>query len=94
MGKDVHYTYKRGTPLTPEQIAMIEAARELCASAGIAFDDLALVAVKSPATMTDDDTAPADERTVTLKKVDVHSGAGLVHVNLTTSLTTPMPKIV
>ena len=29
MGKDVHYTYKRGTPLTPEQIAMIEAAREL-----------------------------------------------------------------
>ena len=48
----------------------------------------------SPATMTDDDTAPADERTVTLKKVDVHSGAGLVHVNLTTSLTTPMPKIV
>ncbi len=44
--------------------------------------------------MTDDDAAPADERTVTLKKVDVHSGAGLVHVNLTTSLTTPMPKIV
>ncbi len=72
----------------------LEAARELCESAGIAFDDLALVAVKSPATMTDDDTAPADERTVTLKKVDVHSGAGLVHVNLTTSLTTPMPKIV
>ena len=29
MGKDVHYTYKRGTPLTPEQIAMIEAPREL-----------------------------------------------------------------
>ena len=72
----------------------LEAARELCESAGIAFDDLALVAVKSPATMTDDDAAPADERTVTLKKVDVHSGAGLVHVNLTTSLTTPMPKIV
>ncbi len=72
----------------------LEAARELCESAGIAFDDLTLVAVKSPATMTDDDTAPADERTVTLKKVDVHSGAGLVHVNLTTSLTTPMPKIV
>ena len=38
----------------------LEAARELCASAGIAFDDLALVAVKSPATMTDDDAAPAD----------------------------------
>ena len=29
MGKDVHFTYKRGTPLTPEEIAMIEAAREL-----------------------------------------------------------------
>ena len=29
MGKEVRYTYKRGTPLTPEQIAMIEAAREL-----------------------------------------------------------------
>ena len=29
MGKDVHYIYKRGTALTPEQIAMIEAARDL-----------------------------------------------------------------
>ena len=29
MGKDVHYTYKRGTPLPPEEIAMIEAARSL-----------------------------------------------------------------
>jgi len=29
MGKDVHYTYKRGTPLTPEEIAMIEGARNL-----------------------------------------------------------------
>lgn len=29
MGRDVHYTYKRGTPLTPEEIAMIEAARNL-----------------------------------------------------------------
>ena len=29
MEKDVHYTYKRGTPLTPEEIAMIEAARDL-----------------------------------------------------------------
>ena len=72
----------------------LEAARALAEDAGVAFDDLALVAVKSPATMTDNDAAPADERTVTLKKVDVHSGAGLVHVNLTTSLTTPMPKIV
>ena len=50
--------------------------------------------VKSPATMTDNDRAPEEERTVTLKKVEVHAGAGLVHVNLTTSLTTPMPKIV
>ena len=69
-------------------------AERLCADAGIDFADLALVAVKSPATMTDNDAAPADERTVTLKKVGVHSGAGLVQVNLTTSLTTPMPKIV
>ncbi|NEG69815.1 formate--tetrahydrofolate ligase [Bifidobacterium choloepi] len=69
-------------------------ARRLCESAGIALDDLALVAVKSPATMTDNDAAPADDRTVTLKKVEVHAGAGVVHVNLTTSLTTPMPKIV
>ena len=69
-------------------------AMELCQSAGISLDDLAFVAVKSPATMTDNDRAPEEERTVTLKKVEVHAGAGLVHVNLTTSLTTPMPKIV
>ena len=50
--------------------------------------------IPSPTTMTDNDRAPEAERTVTLKKVEVHSGAGLVHVNLTTSLTTPMPKIV
>mgnify|MGYP002534983058 CR=1 FL=1 len=72
----------------------LAAAQNLCASAGIDFGSLALVAVKSPATMTDNDRAPEAERTVTLKKVEVHSGAGLVHVNLTTSLTTPMPKIV
>ncbi|NMM94986.1 formate--tetrahydrofolate ligase [Bifidobacterium oedipodis] len=70
------------------------AASALCADAGFRLDDLALVAVKSPATMTDNDRAPEDERTVTLKKVEVHAGAGLVHVNLTSSLTTPMPKIV
>ena len=29
MGKDVYYTLKPGTPLTPEEIAMIEAARDL-----------------------------------------------------------------
>ena len=69
-------------------------ALDLCNKAGIVFDDLALVAVKSPATMTDDDHKLANERTVTLKKVEVHAGAGLVQVNLTSSLTTPMPKIV
>ncbi|KAA8820936.1 formate--tetrahydrofolate ligase [Bifidobacterium vespertilionis] len=69
-------------------------ATKLCADEGISLDDLAVVAVKSPATMTDDDRAPENERTVTLKKVEVRTGAGLVHVNLTSSLTTPMPKIV
>ena len=72
----------------------VSEAMELCQSAGISLDELAFVAVKSPATMTDNDRAPEEERTVTLKKVEVHAGAGLVHVNLTTSLTTPMPKIV
>ena len=75
-------------------IDSLTAARELCREAGVSLDDLAVVAVKSPATMTDDDTKPEEERTVTLKKVEVHAGAGVVHVNLTTSLTTPMPKIV
>lgn len=69
-------------------------ADELCSQLGLSIDDLAFVAVKSPATMTDDDSAPEDRRTVTLKKVEVHAGAGVVQVNLTTSLTTPMPKIV
>ncbi|RSX53604.1 formate--tetrahydrofolate ligase [Bifidobacterium goeldii] len=75
-------------------VASRDAAVALCESAGMSLADLALVAVKSPATMTDNDRAPEGERTVTLKKVEVHAGAGLVHVNLTTSLTTPMPKIV
>ncbi|MBT1180687.1 formate--tetrahydrofolate ligase [Bifidobacterium sp. CP2] len=75
-------------------LASRDEAVKLCESAGFSLADLALVAVKSPATMTDNDRAPEDERTVTLKKVEVHAGAGLVHVNLTTSLTTPMPKIV
>ena len=72
----------------------LSAAQDLCANAGVDFNSLALVAVKSPATMTDDDHKPAGERTVTLKKVEVHAGAGVVQVNLTASLTTPMPKIV
>ena len=72
----------------------LAAATELCNKAGIDINQLAVVAVKSPATMTDNDSAPEAERSVTLKKVEVHAGAGLVHVNLTTSLTTPMPKIV
>ena len=75
-------------------IDSLTAARGLCREAGVSLDDLAVVVVKSPATMTDDDTKPEEERTVTLKKVEVHAGAGVVHVNLTTSLTTPMPKIV
>ncbi len=29
MGKDIYFTLKSGTPLTPEEIAMIEAARDL-----------------------------------------------------------------
>ena len=29
MGKDIHFTLKPGTPLTPEDIAMIEAVRDL-----------------------------------------------------------------
>lgn len=69
-------------------------AAELVSAVGGNIDDLAVVAVKSPATMTDNDSLPEEERTVTLKKVEVRTGAGLVHVNLTTSLTTPMPKIV
>ncbi|WEV72598.1 formate--tetrahydrofolate ligase [Bifidobacterium sp. ESL0790] len=72
----------------------LAAATELCNGVGASIDDLAVVAMKSPATMTDDDSAPADQRTVTLKKVEPHLGAGVVQVNLTTSLTTPMPKIV
>ena len=69
-------------------------ARSLCNQAGISIDDLAVCAVKSPATMTDNDSLPEGQRTVTLKKVTVNMGAGIVSVNLTTSLTTPMPKIV
>ncbi|MEK0306036.1 formate--tetrahydrofolate ligase [Bifidobacterium favimelis] len=72
----------------------LESARGLCRGVGADLDRLVVVAVKSPATMTDDDTAPEAERTVTLKKVEAHTGAGLLQVNLTTSLTTPMPKIV
>lgn len=75
-------------------VESLNAADALCKGVGVSIDDLAVVAVKSPATMTDNDRAPEAERTVTLKKVEVHAGAGLVHVNLTTSLTTPMPKIV
>ena len=72
----------------------LQAASDLCSKAGISLEDLVVVAVKSPATMTDDDRADQDKRTVTLKKVEAHTGAGLLQVNLTTSLTTPMPKIV
>lgn len=73
---------------------LLDAAQNQAQEAGIDFNTLAVLPVKSPATMTDNDTAAAEDRTITLKKVEVHSGAGVVHVNLTTSLTTPMPKIV
>ena len=72
----------------------LQEAETLCHGIGKELDDLALVAVKSPATMTDNDELPEDQRSVTLKKVEVHAGADLVQVNLTSSLTTPMPKIV
>lgn len=78
-------------PLFADSLAQ---ARSLCQGEGLDLNDMVPVAVKSPATMTDNDNAPENERTVTLKKMEVHTGAGLVQVNLTTSLTTPMPKIV
>lgn len=74
--------------------ASLARASELAASVGLKIDHLAICPVKSPATVTDDDSLPESERTVTLKKAEVHAGAGLLHVNLTTSLTTAMPKIV
>ncbi|WP_018142398.1 formate--tetrahydrofolate ligase [Alloscardovia criceti] len=75
-----------------EDILAAEKAR--AEELGIDFNSLAVLPVKSPATMTDNDSLPEAERTVTLKKVEIHAGAGVVHINLTTSLTTPMPKIV
>ncbi|RBP99467.1 formate--tetrahydrofolate ligase [Bifidobacterium xylocopae] len=78
----------------PDFMDSLAAARALCKGQGLDLNDLVPVAVKSPATMTDDDSAPEAERTVTLKKVEAHTGAGLIQVNLTKSLTTPMPKIV
>jgi formate--tetrahydrofolate ligase len=72
----------------------LAAAAKMASLSGFSVNDLAVVPVKSPATMTDDDTAESTRRTVTLKKVEIHAGAGLLHVNLTTSLTTAMPKIV
>ncbi|BDR55320.1 formate--tetrahydrofolate ligase [Bombiscardovia apis] len=72
----------------------LASARALCQEQGLNVNDLVPVAVKSPATMTDNDAAPESDRTVTLKKLEVHTGAGLIQANVTTSLTTPMPKIV
>ena len=74
--------------------SILAAEKDRAAALGIDFDSLAVLAVKSPATMTDNDALPESERTVMLKKVEMHTGAGVVHINLTTSLTTPMPKIV
>lgn len=72
----------------------LDEARELASALGKDLNDFAVCAVKSPATMTDNDAAAEQDRTITLKKVEVRAGAGVVHVNLTSSLTTPMPKIV
>ncbi|MDN6425318.1 MAG: formate--tetrahydrofolate ligase [Bifidobacterium crudilactis] len=98
---DVRWIIRSAYGVPPERVVLregfeqsLQAARELCASLGKRLEDMAVVAVKSPATMTDDDHASEQDRTVTLKKVEVHAGAGLVQVNLTSSLTTPMPKIV
>lgn len=66
----------------------------LAKGAGASLEDLVILSVKSPATITDDDTLPADQRTVQLKMSEVHAGAGLLHLHLTKSLTTSMPRIV
>lgn len=73
--------------------SLAKAAR-IAEGAGTKLEDLVILPVKSPATVTDDDTLPADERTVQLKMSEVHAGAGLLHLHLTKSLTTSMPRIV
>ncbi len=69
-------------------------AAKIAEGAGTKLEDLVILPVKSPATVTDDDTLPANERTVQLKMSEVHAGAGLLHLHLTKSLTTSMPRIV
>ena len=72
----------------------LDAARKLVESAGMNFDEFAICPIKSPSVITDNDEAPADERTVTLKMTSVHAGAKILQMHVTTSLTTSMPKIV
>lgn len=72
----------------------LDAARKLVESAGMDFDEFAICPIKSPSVITDNDEAPADERTVTLKMTSVHAGAKILQIHVTTSLTTSMPKIV
>lgn len=57
------------------------------------INSLCINAIKSPSTITDNDELEADQRTVTLKKIRLYTGANLLSINLTTSLTTLMPKI-
>lgn len=69
-------------------------AAAIAKGAGTKLEDLVILPVKSPATITDDDALPADQRSVQLKMSEVHTGSGLLHLHLTKSLTTSMPRIV
>lgn len=40
MGKEVHYTFKRGSHISEEEIAMIEVASNLPAEHGICISDI------------------------------------------------------
>lgn len=72
----------------------LQRAAQEAQGAGTKLEDLVILAVKSPATVTDDDSLPADQRSVQLKMSEVHAGAGLLHLHVTKSLTTSMPRIV
>lgn len=78
------------TPLFHESFDMIT---NLAKKANINLMDYSINAIKSPAVITDNDTSPQSERTITLKRVDIRAGARLIHIHLTTSLTTPLPKL-
>lgn len=78
------------TPLFHESFEMIT---NLAKKANINLMKYSINAIKSPAVITDNDTLPESERTITLKRVDIRAGARLIHIHLTTSLTTPLPKL-